>query len=95
MTLSSLASGSTLCEFECGATTTQGGADCTSWAVFAIDRCGALATGYSAGIRDEDITTPFGRHLADIASGMVTERDDVTVRDLYKGTASGAENDTH
>ncbi|KAL1407328.1 hypothetical protein Q8F55_006750 [Vanrija albida] len=65
------------------------------WAVFAIDRCGALATGYSAGIRDEDITTPFGRHLVDIASGNVTERDDVTVRDLYKGTASGAENDTH
>ena len=61
------------------------------WAVFAIDRCGSLATGYPAGIRDEDITTPFGRHLADIASGAVSERDDVTVRDLYRGLST--END--
>jgi hypothetical protein len=62
------------------------------WAVFAIDRCGSLATGYPAGLRDEDITTPFGRHLSDIASGAVSERDDISVRDLYRG--AGSENDT-
>lgn len=66
------------------------------WSVFAIDRCGALATGYPSGISDEDITTPFGRPLADIASGSVSERDDVTVRDLYTGNGGGAgENDNN
>jgi hypothetical protein len=62
------------------------------WAVFAIDRCGSIATGYPAGFRDEDITTPFGRSLADICSGAVSERDDMTVRDLYRGASS--DNDT-
>ncbi|KAK8847547.1 hypothetical protein IAR55_005405 [Kwoniella newhampshirensis] len=57
------------------------------WCVFAIERCGALATGFPSAIKDEDIATPFGRPLDDIASQNVSQQDDVTIRDLYRGTA--------
>ena len=39
-----------------------------SWAVYLLDRCGAASTGFSAGLLDDDIITPFPRPLADIAS---------------------------
>ena len=39
-----------------------------SWAVYVVDRCGASATGFPAGLRDEDITTPFPRPMPDIVS---------------------------
>ncbi|WWD21638.1 hypothetical protein CI109_106124 [Kwoniella shandongensis] len=57
------------------------------WCVYAIERCGALATGFPSAIRDEDITTPFGRPFDDIASQSVTQHDDITIRDLYRGVA--------
>jgi hypothetical protein len=41
--------------------------DC-SWAIVAIERCGALATGFPGGISDNDVVTPFPRPFADIAS---------------------------
>lgn len=45
-------------------------------------------------MRDEDITTPFARHLTDIASGNVSERDDYTLKDLYLGRGIDASSDT-
>nr|XP_018265326.1 uncharacterized protein I303_01690 [Kwoniella dejecticola CBS 10117]OBR87484.1 hypothetical protein I303_01690 [Kwoniella dejecticola CBS 10117] len=57
------------------------------WCVYAIEKCGAFATGFPSSLRDEEIATPFGRPLDQIASQSVTLQDDVTVRDLYKGTA--------
>lgn len=69
-------------------------ADNRSWAIFALDRCGALCTGYPASLRDEDITTPFPLGYADIVSGNVSERDDRTVRDLYHSPPSGGLPDT-
>ncbi|KAK6903579.1 hypothetical protein I203_107084 [Kwoniella mangroviensis CBS 8507] len=57
------------------------------WCVFAIEKSGAFATGFPSSLRDEDIATPFGRPLDEIASQSVTLQDDVTVRDLFKGTA--------
>lgn len=39
-----------------------------SWAIVAIERCGALATGFPGGISDNDVVTPFPRPFADIAS---------------------------
>lgn len=62
--------------------------------MFATDRCGSLATGYPSGLRDEDITTPFARHLTDIGAGSVSERDDYTVKDLYLGRSVDFSNDT-
>ncbi|BEI88355.1 uncharacterized protein CcaverHIS019_0110730 [Cutaneotrichosporon cavernicola] len=64
------------------------------WAVLAIDRCSSLATGYSSGLKDEDISTPFARHLTDVASGNVSERDDYTIRDLYRGRSIDFSSDT-
>ncbi|WVQ98216.1 hypothetical protein IAU59_005338 [Kwoniella sp. CBS 9459] len=57
------------------------------WCVYAIERCGALATGFPSSLGDTDISTPFGRPLDEIASQSVTIQDDVTIRDLYKGQA--------
>ncbi|WWC68074.1 uncharacterized protein I206_101993 [Kwoniella pini CBS 10737] len=57
------------------------------WCVYAIEKCGAFATGFPSSLRDEDIATPFGRPLDQIASQSVTLQDDVTIRDLYRGTA--------
>jgi hypothetical protein len=45
-------------------------------------------------LKDDDISTPFARHLADVASGSVSERDDYTIRDLYRGRAIDFSNDT-
>ncbi|KAK4684738.1 hypothetical protein P7C73_g5431, partial [Tremellales sp. Uapishka_1] len=56
----------------------------TFWCTFAIDRCGAVGTGFPSGMKDEDIKTPFARPLVEIASRSVSERDDYTVKDLYK-----------
>ncbi|ORX34022.1 hypothetical protein BD324DRAFT_638058 [Kockovaella imperatae] len=56
----------------------------TFWAVFVVDRCGAAATGFPAGINVEDITTPFPRPLEDIVAGSVTRQDDITVKDIYR-----------
>ncbi|CAK9784910.1 unnamed protein product [Cutaneotrichosporon oleaginosum] len=64
------------------------------WACLATDRCSSLATGYSSGLKDDDISTPFARHLTDIASGSVSERDDYTIRDIYRGRALDFSNDT-
>ncbi|WWC86753.1 uncharacterized protein L201_001631 [Kwoniella dendrophila CBS 6074] len=57
------------------------------WCVYAIEKCGAFATGFPSSLRDEEIATPFGRPLDEIASQTVTSQDDVTIRDLYQGTA--------
>ncbi|WVW78287.1 hypothetical protein I302_100241 [Kwoniella bestiolae CBS 10118] len=57
------------------------------WCVYSIEKCGAFATGFPSSLRDDDIATPFGRPLDEIASQSVTLQDDVTVRDLFKGTA--------
>lgn len=65
------------------------------WAAFSIDRCGALATGYPSGIRDEDIKTPFNRALSDISAGLVSEADDVTVLDLYRGNVGDGQRDSN
>lgn len=65
------------------------------WAAFSIDRCGALATGYPSGMHDEDIKTPFHRPLADISAGMVSEVDDITVKDLFVGNVGDAARDNH
>jgi hypothetical protein len=42
--------------------------DACSWAVYSIERSAAFATGFPAALADADITTPFARPLADIAS---------------------------
>ncbi|ORY20914.1 hypothetical protein BCR39DRAFT_554526 [Naematelia encephala] len=60
----------------------------TFWCIYAIDRCGSMATAFPAGLHDQDITTPFPRPLNYIASGSATHRDDVTIRDLYRPTYS-------
>ncbi|WRT64635.1 uncharacterized protein IL334_001569 [Kwoniella shivajii] len=57
------------------------------WCVYAIEKCGALATGFPSSLRDEEISTPFGRPLDEIASQAVTSQDDLTIRDLYRGNA--------
>lgn len=73
-----------------------------SWAIVAIERCGALATGFPGGISDYDVVTPFPRPFADIASvrgrrkdgggqsadmqRTVTQHDDLTIRDLYRSS---------
>lgn len=65
------------------------------WAAFSIDRAGALATGYPSGMRDEDIKTPFHRPLADISAGMVSEADDITVKDLFAGNVGDTKRDNN
>lgn len=65
------------------------------WAAFSIDRAGALATGYPSGMHDEDIKTPFHRPLADISAGMVSEIDDITVKDLFLGNVGDTARDNH
>ncbi|WVR04759.1 hypothetical protein IAU60_001771 [Kwoniella sp. DSM 27419] len=55
------------------------------WCVYAVERCGALATGFPSVISDADISTPFGLPLDLIASQVVTAQDDVTILDLYRG----------
>ncbi|ODO08602.1 hypothetical protein L198_00333 [Cryptococcus wingfieldii CBS 7118] len=57
----------------------------TSWCVYSIERCGALATGFPSSLNDGDIITPFGRPIDEIASQTVTSADDTSVRDLYRG----------
>jgi hypothetical protein len=41
--------------------------------VYAIERSAAFATGFPAALVDADITTPFARPLADIASVSDTQ----------------------
>ncbi|KAL7419330.1 hypothetical protein Q5752_006168 [Cryptotrichosporon argae] len=65
------------------------------WAVFAIDRCGALATGYPSGFTDADITTPFPKDVTDIASNNVTHQDDFTVSHMFRGVQVGPNTDIH
>ncbi|KAK1921689.1 hypothetical protein DB88DRAFT_443137, partial [Papiliotrema laurentii] len=57
-----------------------------SWSILAVERTGALATGFPCGIADADIITPFPRAFGDIASRSVTQHDDLTIRDLYRHT---------
>lgn len=67
----------------------------TFWCIYAVDRSGAVATGFASGFKDDDITTPFPLPLADICAGNVTAQDDGTLRDLYRPSYAPPVKESH
>jgi hypothetical protein len=53
-----------------------------SWSMFCLSRCSSAATGFPVTLRDEDITTPFPRDLADIASVSARPYNPYTANDI-------------